>query len=74
MSTEAFNAERPQLMGLAYRMLGSYADAEDVVQDAYLRWRRAEAARVENPRAYLTTVVVRLCLDRLRAARATREI
>jgi RNA polymerase sigma-70 factor (ECF subfamily) len=60
------------LLGLAYRMLGSRSDAEDVVQDAYLRF--AGAREVQNPEAFLVTVVTRLCLDRLRSAKAQREI
>lgn len=67
----AFVAVRPQLLGLAYRMLGSRAEAEDVAQDAWVRWASAEA--VENPRAFLIRVVTRLCLDRLKAARTKRE-
>jgi RNA polymerase sigma-70 factor (ECF subfamily) len=63
---------RGRLLGLAYRMLGSRCDAEDVVQDAYLRF--AGAQDVRNPEAFLVTVVTRLCLDRLRSAKAQREI
>ncbi|MEH2514072.1 RNA polymerase sigma-70 factor (ECF subfamily) [Nitrobacteraceae bacterium AZCC 1564] len=63
---------RGRLLGLAYRMLGSHSDAEDVVQDAYLRF--ATAQDVLNPEAFLVTVVTRLCLDRLKSARAQREI
>jgi RNA polymerase sigma-70 factor (ECF subfamily) len=63
---------RGRLLGLAYRMLGSRSDAEDVVQDAYLRF--AGAQDVQNPEAFLVTVVTRLCLDRLKSARAQREI
>ena len=63
---------RGRLLGLAYRMLGSRSDAEDVVQDAYLRF--AGAREVQNPEAFLVTVVTRLCLDRLRSAKAQREI
>jgi RNA polymerase sigma-70 factor, ECF subfamily len=68
-----FAAERPRLFALAYRMLGSAADAEDVVQDAYLRWRRAADEAIASPRAFLSTVVTRLCIDELRAARTLRE-
>jgi len=60
-------------MGVAYRLLGSVTDAEDVVQDAWLRWDGAAAEDVRNEEAYLTTVVTRLALDRLRSARARRE-
>jgi len=63
---------RGRLLGLAYRMLGSRSDAEDVVQDAYLRF--AGAADVRNPEAFLVTIVTRLCLDRLKSAKAQREI
>ena len=63
---------RGRLLGLAYRMLGSRSDAEDVVQDAYIRF--AGAQEVHNPEAFLVTIVTRLCLDRLKSARAQREI
>ena len=63
---------RGRLLGLAYRMLGSRSDAEDVVQDAYLRFAGAEG--VQNAEAFLVTVVTRLCLDRLKSARAQREV
>jgi RNA polymerase sigma-70 factor (ECF subfamily) len=63
---------RGRLTGLAYRMLGSRSDAEDVVQDAYLRF--AGAQDVRNPEAFLVTIVTRLCLDRLKSARAQREL
>ncbi len=73
-STEAFNEHRPLLFGIAYRMLGSVADAEDIVQEAYLRWRRADVATVESPRAYLSSIVTRLSIDYLRSARVKREV
>ena len=63
---------RGRLLGLAYRMLGSRSDAEDVVQDAYLRFAGAQG--VHNPEAFLVTIVTRLCLDRLKSAKAQREI
>ena len=63
---------RGRLLGLAYRMLGSRSDAEDVVQDAYLRF--AGAQDVNNPEAFLVTIVTRLCLDRLKSAKAQREV
>jgi RNA polymerase sigma-70 factor (ECF subfamily) len=66
-----FEGQRPALLGLAYRMLGSRADAEDVVQEAWLRW--SSATGVDNPAAWLRTVVTRLCLDELRSARVRRE-
>jgi RNA polymerase sigma-70 factor, ECF subfamily len=73
-SVAAFEAHRSALIGLAYRMLGSRTEAEDVVQDAYLRWHATNHAAIEEPRRYLGTVVTRLCLDRLKSARARREI
>lgn len=69
----AFAAERPRLVGLAYRMLGSVADAEDVVQDVWLRWDAADRAAIERPAAWLTTVTTRRAIDRLRAQRRRRE-
>ena len=71
---QSFEAHRRALTGLAYRMLGSRAEAEDVVQEAYLRWHAADHARIEEPRRYLGTVVTRLCLDRMKSAKARREI
>src|SRR5262245_465181 len=70
----AFETHRRALIGLAYRMLGSRAEADDIVQDAYLRWHAADRATIEQPRHYLGTVVTRLCLDRMKSARARREI
>jgi RNA polymerase sigma-70 factor (ECF subfamily) len=72
---QTFEAHRGRLTGLAYRMLGSRADAEDAVQDAFLRWSGAAAREdIDNDQAYLVRVVTRLCLDRLKSARARREI
>ena len=71
--TSAFQAQRPRLLRLAYRMLGSMAEAEDVVQDAWLRWRRTDRAEVREPAAFLTRIVTRLCLDALKSARSRRE-
>jgi RNA polymerase sigma-70 factor (ECF subfamily) len=68
-----FELHRRFLTGLAYRMLGSVAEAEDVVQDAFLRWREADRAEVAKPRAYLARVVSRLCLDRMKSAAHRRE-
>jgi RNA polymerase sigma-70 factor (ECF subfamily) len=68
-----FDQHRPRLFGLAYRMLGSAADAEDIVQDAFVRWLQAEGDEVRSPGSYLSTVVVRLCIDQLRSARARHE-
>ncbi|MGP9022416.1 RNA polymerase sigma-70 factor [Streptomyces sp. BR1] len=68
-----FERYRPLLLGLAYRFLGSMWDAEDVVQDAYLRWRGVDHEEIREPRAFLIKVVSRLALDQLRSARVTRE-
>ena len=68
-----FEAERPHLRSVAYRMLGSVGDAEDAVQEAWLRLSRSETSEVENMRGWLTTVVARICLDQLRERRARRE-
>lgn len=70
---DAFEAQRGRLTRLAYRMLGSLAEAEDVVQDAWLRWRRTETAAVADPAAWLVRTTTRLCIDRLRADKARRE-
>jgi RNA polymerase sigma-70 factor (ECF subfamily) len=67
-----FETQRPSLARLAYRMLGSLADADDVLQDAYLRWSRADRAAVEAPQAYLASIVTRLCIDRRRAIEARK--
>jgi RNA polymerase sigma-70 factor (ECF subfamily) len=72
-STDIFAEERPALLGLAYRMLGSLTDAEDVAQEAWLRWSSADHATIANPAAWLTTVTTRLSLDRLRTLRRRRE-
>lgn len=68
----AFEQERPRLLGLAYRLLGSLGDAEDVVQEAWIRWARTDVGSIERPAAWLTTTVSRLGLDRLRARRRDR--
>jgi RNA polymerase sigma-70 factor (TIGR02957 family) len=68
-----FERNRARLFTLAYRMLGSAAEAEDVVQDAWLRYSSAQRSELRSPLAYLTTIVTRLALDRLKSARATRE-
>ncbi|MEO6122777.1 MAG: RNA polymerase sigma factor SigJ [Ilumatobacteraceae bacterium] len=69
-----FTTERPRLVGLAYRLLGSISDAEDVVQEAWVRWNRADHPSIENPAAWLTTVTSRLGLDRLRARQRDRAV
>jgi len=68
-----FADQRPGLVRLAYRMLGSIADAEDVVHDAWLRWLAADRSMVEEPAAYLRTIVTRLCLNELKSSRRLRE-
>ena len=75
MTAEEFNELRPSAFAIAYRMLGSVSEAEDVVQEGFLRLHRAREGgeRIESPRAYLSTVVSRLSLDQLRSARARRE-
>ncbi|MFJ8624135.1 RNA polymerase sigma factor SigJ [Kitasatospora sp. NPDC093550] len=70
---DAFEANRRYLGSVAYRLLGSFTDAEDVLQDAWLRWQAADRSAVTDPRAFLTTVVTRLCYDQLGSARARRE-
>ena len=73
-TASVFEEQRSYLFSIAYRLLGSVSDAEDIVQDAFLRWDREPLPDLRSPRAYLTTIVVRLCLDQLRSARAKREI
>ena len=70
---ERFEAERPRLRAVAYRMLGSTAEAEDAVQDTWLRLGRSDASVIDNLGAWLTTVVARLCLDRLRSRKSQGE-
>ncbi|HET9196867.1 MAG TPA: RNA polymerase sigma factor SigJ [Solirubrobacterales bacterium] len=74
MREDAFTACRPRLLGIAYGLLGELTEAEDVAQDAWLRWEQADAEAVRNPEAFLVTVTTRLALDRLRSARARREV
>ena len=73
MDLDVFNADRPLLFSIAYRMLGSASDAEDVLQDAWLRYRAVERSTIRSPKAFATTIVTRLCLDRLKSARTKRE-
>ncbi len=73
-TTQTFNQYRVLLFSIAYRMLGSATDAEDIVQEAFLRWLQADEAAVQSPKAYLSTVVVRLCIDQQRSAKAQREV
>lgn len=72
-TVERFEASRDRLASLAYRLLGSAADAEDTVQDAFLRWQAADREYVEVPEAWLTKIVTNLALDRLRSAKVRRE-
>jgi len=68
-----FERHRSYLIGLAYRMLGSVADAEDAVQEAWIRWHRVDNSTIAEPRAFLAKTVARLCLDQMKSARARRE-
>lgn len=68
-----FEPHRRRLLGLAYRMLGSMAEAEDAVQEAYVRWHETDRERVAEPRAFLITTTTRICLDVLKSARVRRE-
>jgi RNA polymerase sigma-70 factor (ECF subfamily) len=68
-----FERHRGHLRGVAYRMLGSVSDAEDVLQEAFLRWRAVDPSTVQEPRAFLTRITTRLCLDVLKSARRRRE-
>ena len=72
-ATRLFEAQRPRLLRLAYRMLSSVAEAQDVVQDAWLRWQRTDVTEVQNAPAFLARIVTRLCLDAMKSARAQRE-
>jgi RNA polymerase sigma-70 factor (ECF subfamily) len=72
-AAETFEEHRKHLFAVAYRMLGSSAEAEDIVQDAWLRFQEADMAAISSARAWLSTVVTRLCLDELKSARARRE-
>ncbi|MEU6354764.1 RNA polymerase sigma-70 factor [Streptomyces sp. NPDC047072] len=71
--TDVFEEHRPVLLGVAYRMLGRVADAEDVVQEAWLRWSAADRSEVREPRGYLVRVTTRLAIDRLRQVKARGE-
>jgi RNA polymerase sigma-70 factor, ECF subfamily len=70
---EVFDQHRPLLQGVAYRMLGSWADAEDMLQEAFLRWQRAPDLEIQSPRAFLVTIVTRLCINYLQSAPVKRE-
>jgi RNA polymerase sigma-70 factor (ECF subfamily) len=71
--TTRFQDHRRRLFGIAYRMLGSRADAEDILQDCYLRWHQSDRTAIRSPEAWLVTITTRLCLDRLRAVRSERS-
>ncbi|MFI7339331.1 RNA polymerase sigma factor SigJ [Streptomyces sp. NPDC050085] len=73
VDVDRFQAFRPRLEALAYRLLGSASEAEDAVQDTYLRWQAADTERIEVPEAWLTKVLTNLCLNQLTSARARRE-
>lgn len=73
VATEIFEEHRPVLTGVAYRMLGRVADAEDVVQEAWLKWSAAAPEDVREPRAFLVRITTRLAIDRLRHLRSRRE-
>ena len=70
---DMFDRHRPLLFSIAYRMLGSVADAEDAVQETFLRWRRSSETEIRSPKAFLVTIVSRLCINQLQSARARRE-
>lgn len=70
---EIFRQQRTRLFGIAYRMLGTHAESEDILQEAYLRWHKADLSEIETPEAWLITVVTRLSIDRLRKASNERE-
>jgi RNA polymerase sigma-70 factor, ECF subfamily len=73
LSAASFEDYRPLLFSIAYRMLGSAMEAEDMVQEAFLRYQRVNPDDVDSPKAYLTTIITRLCLDQLKSAKAQRE-
>lgn len=73
LPTDPFDALRPRLFAIAYRMLGTRADADDVLQDAWLRWHQTDRAAIQSAEAWLVTIVTRLAIDRLRAAKVERE-
>jgi len=74
MTDDPFSALTPKLFAIAYRMMGSAAEAEDIVQEAYLRWHDVDPSEVQSPEAYLRKTVIRLCLDAQKSARARREV
>ncbi|MFE2139325.1 sigma factor, partial [Streptomyces sp. NPDC059466] len=72
-ATRDFVAARPQLFGIAYRVLGSAMEAEDIVQEAWLRWQKADRADIHEPAAFLATVTARLAINLAQSARVRRE-
>lgn len=72
-TTQDFNRYRGLLFSIAYRMLGSASDAEDMVQEAFIRWLKTDEEEIDSPKAYLATTVIRICIDYLRSARIQRE-
>ncbi|WP_198925731.1 sigma factor [Dictyobacter vulcani] len=74
VTTSIFSQYKTLLFSIAYRMLGSSSDAEDMVQEAFVRWLQTNQDEVASPKAYLSTVVVRLCIDHARSARVQREV
>ena len=72
-SNESFESHRKLLFGLAYRMLGTVQDTEDVIQDTYIRWMNVDQETIESTPAYLTRIAIRLCIDRLRRLKVERE-
>ena len=70
---QTFARYRPKLQAIAYRMLGTIEDAEDIVQEAFIKWQQVSALEIQSPQAYLTTIVTRLCIDYLRSAKVRRE-
>jgi RNA polymerase sigma-70 factor (ECF subfamily) len=71
--SDVFTEHRPLLFGIAYRMLGGVADAEDMVQETFLRWRKQEATEIQSPKAWLISTITRMSIDQLRSARRQRE-
>jgi RNA polymerase sigma-70 factor, ECF subfamily len=69
---ELFESNRPRLFGIAYRMLGSRTEAEDLLQDAYLRWHESDRTNIQSATAFLVTITTRLCIDRLRELKQER--
>ena len=70
---DVFNQHRPLLFAIAYRMLGTVTDAEDMVQETFLRWQQTKIGTIKSAKSYLTTIITRLCIDHLRSARVQRE-